>query len=100
MDETAVCVVDEHGEVHLQTTALTDPIWSVRLRDWAISSCIAARPGRRMLPYRETEAAIAAAQDHGALAVEMEAAALYAFGAAAGRSVVCFAHVTNSMAQS
>ena len=33
------------------------------------------------------------------LAVEMEAAALYAFAAAARRSVVCFAHVTNSMAQ-
>jgi hypothetical protein len=29
----------------------------------------------------------------------MEAAALYAFSAASGSSVVCFAHVTNSMAQ-
>jgi len=29
----------------------------------------------------------------------MEAAALYAFGVATRRSVVCFAHVTNSMAQ-
>lgn len=51
-------------------------------------------------PYRETEAAIATARAHGVLAVEMEAAALYAFAAAAQRSVVCFAHVTNSMAQS
>lgn len=50
-------------------------------------------------PYRETEAAIAAAHAHGALAVEMEAAALYAFATAARRSVVCFAHVTNTMAQ-
>ena len=50
-------------------------------------------------PYRETEAAIASARDLGILAVEMEAAALYAFAAATCRSVVCFAHVTNAMAQ-
>lgn len=51
-------------------------------------------------PYRETESAIAAARAHDVLAVEMEAAALYAFAAATHRSVVCFAHVTNAMAQS
>jgi len=50
-------------------------------------------------PYRETEAAIASARALGALAVEMEAAALYAFANSARRAVVCFAHVTNSMAQ-
>ena len=50
-------------------------------------------------PYRETETAIASAQDLGALAVEMEAAALYAFAAATRRSIICFAHVTNAMAQ-
>jgi uridine phosphorylase len=50
-------------------------------------------------PYRETEAAIARARDLGTLAVEMEAAALYAFSATSGNSIVCFAHVTNSMAQ-
>ncbi len=50
-------------------------------------------------PYRETETAIAAAEAHGVLAVEMEAAALYAFGTASGQPVICFAHVTNSMAQ-
>jgi uridine phosphorylase len=33
----------------------------------------------------------------GILAVEMEAAALYAFAKARGRSVLCFAHVTNQM---
>jgi uridine phosphorylase len=49
-------------------------------------------------PYRETEDAIAAARAHGALAVEMEAAALYAFARARGRDVLCFAHVTNRMA--
>jgi purine-nucleoside phosphorylase len=50
-------------------------------------------------PYRETEAAIMHARDLGLLAVEMEAAALYAFAAATGRQVLCFAHVTNAMAQ-
>lgn len=50
-------------------------------------------------PYRETEAAIAAARAQGVLAVEMEAAALYAFAAARQVSVVCFAHVTNTMGQ-
>ncbi|MCP4737609.1 MAG: nucleoside phosphorylase [Bosea sp.] len=50
-------------------------------------------------PYRETEAAIAFARDLGALAVEMEAAALYAFASARRQSVICLAHVTNAMAQ-
>ena len=50
-------------------------------------------------PFRETEAAIADARAQGVLAVEMEAAALYAFAAARGRDVLCFAHVTNQMAR-
>lgn len=49
-------------------------------------------------PYRETETAIEAARDEDILAVEMEAAALYAFADARNKSVVCFAHVTNQMA--
>ena len=50
-------------------------------------------------PYRETEAAIAHARACGALAVEMEAAALYALAAARGLPIVCIAHVTNTMGQ-
>ncbi len=50
-------------------------------------------------PYRETDAAIAAVRDDGVLAVEMEAAALYAFARAKGVPVICFAHVTNTMGQ-
>lgn len=50
-------------------------------------------------PYRETEEAIATARAHGALAVEMEAAALYAFARARGRAVLCLAQVTNQMAR-
>jgi uridine phosphorylase len=50
-------------------------------------------------PYRETDAAIEAARAQGILAVEMEAAALYAFARARGKPVLCFAHVTNQMGQ-
>ena len=50
-------------------------------------------------PYRETEAAITAARALGVLAVEMEAAALYAFATARHVPVLCFAHVTNTMGQ-
>jgi purine-nucleoside phosphorylase len=49
-------------------------------------------------PFRETEEAIAAARSKGILAVEMEAAALYAFARAANKKVLCLAHVTNTMA--
>jgi len=49
-------------------------------------------------PFRETQEAIAAMAARGLLAVEMEAAALYAFAAAHGKPVLCFAHVTNQMA--
>jgi hypothetical protein len=50
-------------------------------------------------PFRETTTAIAARQAEGVLAVEMEAAALYAFAVARGWPVICFAHVTNQMGQ-
>lgn len=49
-------------------------------------------------PFRETEEAIAAARSKGILAVEMEAAALYAFARASNTKVLCLAHVTNTMA--
>lgn len=49
-------------------------------------------------PYRETAEAIAHAEALGIVAVEMEAAALYAFATVRGFDVVCVAHVTNTMA--
>ncbi|MCO5306591.1 MAG: hypothetical protein M9906_11660 [Microthrixaceae bacterium] len=49
-------------------------------------------------PYRETAEAIAQAESLGIVAVEMEAAALYAFASAREFDVVCVAHVTNAMA--
>jgi uridine phosphorylase len=48
-------------------------------------------------PFRKTGEAIAAMSAKGLIAVEMEAAALYAFSHARGKPVVCFAHVTNQM---
>jgi len=48
-------------------------------------------------PFRETAQAIDAARVKGILAVEMEAAALYAFARSAGVQVLCLAHVTNTM---
>jgi uridine phosphorylase len=48
-------------------------------------------------PFRETEHAISHAKRLDILAVEMEAAALYAFARARSRPVICFAHVTNQM---
>jgi uridine phosphorylase len=50
-------------------------------------------------PLRETATAIAAAQAARIDAVEMEAAALYAYATARQRDVVCVAHVTNTMAR-
>ncbi len=50
-------------------------------------------------PFRETEAQIEWCREQGILAVEMEAAALYAFATVKQRDVVCFAHVTNQMGQ-
>lgn len=51
------------------------------------------------VPFRETDQAIAAMTAKGLLAVEMEAAALYAFAEARRKAVICFAHVTNQMAR-
>jgi uridine phosphorylase len=48
-------------------------------------------------PFRETESTIAARRAAGLLAVEMEAAALYAFAAARDQRVVCLAHVSNQL---
>jgi len=48
-------------------------------------------------PFRETAHAIEAARARGVLAVEMEAAALYALAAAKAVRVLCIAHVTNTM---
>ncbi|HET8911635.1 MAG TPA: nucleoside phosphorylase [Ktedonobacteraceae bacterium] len=50
-------------------------------------------------PFRETEAMLAWGREQGILAIEMEAAALYALATARQYPIVCFAHITNQMAQ-
>src|SRR5579883_813314 len=50
-------------------------------------------------PFRETEAMLAWGREQGMLAIEMEAAALYALAAARNYQIVCFAYITNQMAQ-
>ena len=50
-------------------------------------------------PFRETRSALDMAAAEGLKAVEMEVAGLYAFAQALGKPVVCFALVTNQMAQ-
>jgi uridine phosphorylase len=51
-------------------------------------------------PFRETAETIAAMARKGLLAVEMEAAALYALAASKRYDIVCFALVTNQMGRS
>jgi uridine phosphorylase len=48
-------------------------------------------------PFRETQAAIDEMSKRRLMAVEMEAAALYAFAQVRQKPVLCFAHVTNQM---
>jgi uridine phosphorylase len=48
-------------------------------------------------PFRETASSIEHFRSLGILAVEMEAAALYAFSQARNKPVICFAQVTNQM---
>ena len=50
-------------------------------------------------PYRETMFAIDEMKKDNVTCVEMEASALYAFAKAKNKEVVCFAHLTNTMAQ-
>lgn len=50
-------------------------------------------------PFRETEAMIEWCREQGILTVEMEAAALYALAEARRYTIICFAHVTNTMGQ-
>ena len=46
-------------------------------------------------PFRETAEIVEYCRSEGILAVEMEAAGLYAFAQTARKPVICFAHVTN-----
>ncbi len=78
---------DLSPELYGRLAAVNEPGWFYA-RSWTTDA-----------PYRETAAAIDAMRDVGVACVEMEAAALYAFAMAKQKDVLCFAHVTNTMAQ-
>ena len=50
-------------------------------------------------PYRETQSAIDEMKQQNISCVEMEASALYALSEVKNYPIICFAHLTNSMAQ-
>jgi uridine phosphorylase len=60
--------------------------------------CIRGKSWTTDAPFRETQKLISARRDEGIISVEMEAAALLAMGTALNKPVICFAHITNSMA--
>ena len=79
-----------------------DPVLTARLEhafDGLAFEVVGGASWTTDAPYRETAAAIDAMRAEGLEAVEMEAAALYAFAAARKRQLVCFAHITNRMAK-
>ena len=79
------CTLPEHLATKL--SMINDPLWFDAL-SWTTDA-----------PFRETEEAIENMSAHGVTCVEMEAAALYAFALAKEKDIICFAHLTNTMAQ-
>jgi uridine phosphorylase len=83
--------------------AEADPQLVALAKEALAAKGLAARVGASWTtdaPFRETASAIDWARGKGALAVEMEAAALYTLAHTAGASVLCLAHVTNTMGRS
>jgi uridine phosphorylase len=96
---------DEGTSYHYQPIArfsVADPLLLDQARSALQTAGLAVLEGATWTtdaPFRETQAAVAAAEHEGILAVEMESAALYAFATARRKAVLCFAHVTNTMGQ-
>jgi uridine phosphorylase len=82
------------------TYAAADPSLIAFARDALVRAGHAPHVGATWTtdaPFRETAPTIALRRAAGILAVEMEAAALYAFAAACRRPVICLAHVSNQL---
>ena len=99
------CLRDEGTSFHYlppdEEASLNSQL-SSKLRTLFDNDNISVQPGRSWTtdaPYRETNSSVHAAKMKGADCVEMEASALYAFSKVKNKPVVCFAHLTNSMAQ-
>lgn len=83
-------------------TSNINPILFDNLMSYYRTTNLSIEPGNSWTtdaPYRETLTAIAEAKKLNAVCVEMEAAALYAFAKAKNKNIICFAHLTNTMAQ-
>ncbi len=78
-------------------TVLVDPAVAALRR--AGEPVVAGTTWTTDAPFRETATALWEARARGAIAVEMEAAGLYAFAEAAGAPVLCLAQITNQLAQ-
>jgi purine-nucleoside phosphorylase len=93
---TSYHYIDQHQKAKLNTSLfnkinplVTNPMLKLEAgKSWTTDA-----------PYRETASAIEIAKKYGATAVEMEASALYAFAQAKDKSIVCYAQLTNTMAQ-
>lgn len=73
-----------------------------KLQPLYLDKSISIRAGKSWTtdaPYRETKSSIRQMKDNGVDIVEMEAAALYSFAINKQSKVICFAHLTNTMAQ-
>src|SRR5260370_1025064 len=79
-----VCLLEPHGDI---VVALATTGRSRRPPSWTAVS-----------PFRGAAASSERGRGRKILAVEMEAAGLYAFARARRKPVLCFAHVTNQMA--
>lgn len=64
-----------------------------------VSNIIVGKSWTTDEPYRETPSAVEKMKAANVHVVEMEAAALYAFAKVKNKKVICFAHITDSMAQ-
>ncbi len=80
---------------------LTQPLLDELLKDMDHKSCpyFQVKSWTTDAPYRETQSAIEKMKQKEVSCVEMEASALYAFAIAREKQVICFAHITNNMAQ-
>jgi uridine phosphorylase len=96
-------VRDEGTSLHYQPPSKTIQTPSPLLVEDLVQHLAGLSPTRRGLvwttdaPYRETAQQLLAWRDEGALAVEMQAASLFAFGKAQGAAVGVVALVSNSV---
>lgn len=88
LPEEKISSINSELLIHLENTLIKESPHVLIGKSWTTDA-----------PYRETPSAIENMKIADVNVVEMEAAALYAFAEAKNKKVICFAHITNSMAQ-